>query len=417
MSKSSIGAVDWLSILFFIFLLGFGWLNIYSSTYDPNVVSSFFDISRFHGKQTLWIALCFALIIVIMATDAKFFERFSSIIYIACILLLLGLFPLGKTISGATSWYAVGSFTIQPSEFAKIGTALAIAKFISDIQTDLKSYKSLGYICLIIALPALLILAQPDAGSAMVFAAFLFPLHREGLTGYILFILFTIASLFIITLLFGVNWVVLGLFILAIAIYYFLRKQRGIILFLIGGFIMTAGYCYSVDFVFRNVFKQHHRDRFNIVLGKTKDIRGIGYNTNQSEIAIGNGRWLGKGWTEGSQTQGNFVPEQHTDYIFSAAGEEWGFVGSLLFVIAFLGLCLRVLHLAERQKSQFARVYGYGVASILFCHFIINIGMVIGIFPTVGIPLPFLSYGGSSLWAFTMLLFIFLKMDADRNKR
>ncbi len=416
-SKSSLGAVDWLSILFYIFLLVFGWINIYSTTYDPSQISSLFDISQLHGKQALFIALSFALGLIIMATDAKFFERFSSIIYILSVLLLLGLFPLGKTISGATSWYAIGSFTIQPSEFAKIGTALALAKFISDIQTDLKQITSLGYVALIIALPALLILAQPDAGSAMIFAAFLFPLYREGLTGYILFILFAVASLFIATLFFGVQRVVVGLFVLGIFVYYFLRKQRGILLFLISGFLAMAGYCYSVNFVFHNVFKQHHRDRFNIVLGKTKDTQGIGYNTNQSEIAIGNGRWFGRGWTEGSQTQGNFVPEQHTDYIFSAAGEEWGFVGSLLFVTAFLGLCLRVLYLSERQKSQFARVYGYSVASILFLHFLVNIGMVIGLLPTVGIPLPFLSYGGSSLWAFSMLLFVFLKMDTDRNKR
>ncbi len=416
MSKSSIGAIDWLSILFFLFLLAFGWVNIYSTTYNPDT-PAFFDLAQYSGKQFLWIGASLALIIVIISTDTRFFERFSSIIYLASLLLLVGLFPFGKTISGATSWYSIGSFTLQPSEFAKIGTALALSKYISDIQTDLKNLKSLGYIALIIAIPALLILAQPDAGSAMIFAAFLFPLHREGLTGYILFILFTIASLFILTLLFGVNWVVGSLFILGIIIYYFLKKQRGILLFLLGGFAAMSAYCYSVDFVFHNVFKQHHRDRFNIVLGKTKDTRGIGYNTNQSEIAIGNGRWFGKGWTEGSQTQGNFVPEQHTDYIFSAAGEEWGFIGSLAFIIAFLGLCLRVLHLAERQKSQFSRVYGYGVVSILFFHFLINIGMVIGLLPTVGIPLPFLSYGGSSLWAFTILLFVFLKMDADRNKR
>ncbi len=416
MAKSNIGAIDWLSIIFFTFLLFFGWVNIYSTTFSPEV-SSFFDLNQYSGKQAMWIGLSFVAIILIVATDTRFFERFSSIIYLASLLLLLGLFPFGKTISGATSWYAIGTFTIQPSEFAKIGTALALAKFISDIQTDLKSIKSLGYVSLIIIIPALLILAQPDAGSAMVFAAFLFPLHREGLTGYILFLLFAVATLFILTLLFGVHWIVLSLFVLGIVIYYFLRKQRGIVLFLLAGFAAMAAYCYSVDFVFHNVFKQHHRDRFNIVLGKTKDIRGIGYNTNQSEIAIGNGRWFGKGWTKGSQTQGNFVPEQHTDYIFSAAGEEWGFIGSLLFITAFLGLCLRVLFLAERQKSQFSRVYGYGVSSILFFHFLINIGMVIGLFPTVGIPLPFLSYGGSSLWAFTILLFIFLKMDADRNRR
>ncbi len=417
MAKSSIGAIDWLSILCFLFLLGFGWLNIFSTTHNPELETSFFDLSQSYGKQIWWIGTSFIIVVFIMATDAKFFERFSSVIYLFSLLLLIGLFPFGKTISGATSWYAIGSATLQPSEFAKVGTALALAKFISDIQTDLRSLKYLGYAILIIGIPALLIIAQPDAGSAMVFAAFLFPMHREGLTSYILFILFAVASLFVLTLLLGVYWVIGALFVVSIALYFFLRNQRGILLFLLSGFTVMSAYCFSVDFVFHNVFKQHHRDRFNIVLGKTKDTRGIGYNTNQSEIAIGNGRWLGKGWTQGSQTQGHFVPEQYTDYIFSAAGEEWGFIGSLCFVFAFLGLCLRLLFLAERQKSQFARVYGYGVTAILFFHFLINIGMVIGLLPTVGIPLPFLSYGGSSLWAFTILLFIFLKMDADRNKR
>jgi rod shape determining protein RodA len=362
----------------------------------------------------LFIILSVFLIIILLSLEAKFYERFSSIFYIISLISITGLFFFGKTINGATSWYAIGSFTFQPAEFAKVGTALALSKFISDIQTNIHSLSHQFQAFIIIALPAVIILMQPDAGSAMVYAAFFFPLYREGLSGGYLIVVVIGVLVFVFTLLFGPIWVSVGATIL-VALLFFLKKKRiaGLMASL-SLLIVAIALSFSVDYIFENIFEQRHRDRFNIVLGKEVDNRGIGYNTNQSEIAIGSGSWFGKGWTEGTQTKGNFVPEQHTDYIFSTVGEEWGFVGSAVVIFLFIFLILRVIHLAERQKSQFNRVYGYSVAGILFLHFFVNIGMVIGIFPTVGIPLPFFSYGGSGLWGFTILLFIFLKLDSDR---
>ena len=349
-----------------------------------------------------------------MAIEVKFYQRFSSVIYITALVLLAGLFVFGKTISGATSWYAIGSFRLQPSEFAKIATALALAKYVSDIQTNIKLFSHQFKAFIIIALPALLIVPQPDPGSAMVYAAFFFPLYREGISALYLVLALTGVLIFVGTLLIGPIWVTIAVVVLAALSFLLKKKKRpGIPLLL---FIVAAciGLSFSVNYIFNNVFEQRHRDRFNIVLGKEVDSRGIGYNTNQSEIAIGSGGWTGKGWTEGTQTKGHFVPEQHTDYIFSTVGEEWGFVGSGIVVLLFVCLLLRLIFLAERQKSQFNRIYGYSVVGIIFLHFMVNIGMVIGIFPTVGIPLPFFSYGGSGLWGFTILLFIFIRLDSDR---
>ena len=412
MSKS-ISQFDWLSILLYFLLVFIGWLNIYSASLD-DTATSFFDLDQIYGKQLLWIILSSFLILFLLSLEAKFYERFASIIYVAALFSILGLFFFGKTINGATSWYAIGGFTIQPSEFAKVATALALAKFVSDIQTNIKNLGDQFKAFIIIALPALIILPQPDAGSAMVYAAFFFPLYREGLSGVYLIAAGLGILVFVLTLLFNPFWVSGGTLAVILLFYYFRKKKRpgGIAYFSI--LLVAIALSFSVNYIFENVFEQRHRDRFNIVLGKEVDNRGIGYNTNQSEIAIGSGSWLGKGWTEGTQTKGNFVPEQHTDYIFSTVGEEWGFVGSAVVVLLFVFLMLRILHLAERQKSQFNRVYGYSIAGIFFIHFFVNIGMVIGILPTVGIPLPFFSYGGSGLWGFTILLFIFIKLDAER---
>ena len=403
---------DWLTILLYIALVSIGWVNIYSASLSDSA-SDFFDFNHIYTKQLLWICLSIILIIFILAIESKFYERFASIIYIASLVSLLGLFVFGKTIAGATSWYDFGGFSIQPSEFAKAATALALAKYVSDIQTYLQDFKNQMGAFLIIALPALFIIPQPDPGSALVYAAFIFPLYREGLHGVYLIFGFFATTLFVSTLAFGVAWVAPA--VLLIALLYFLknRKKRPNIIKYILIATSCIAFAFSVSYIFNNVFEQRHRDRFNIVLGKEVDAKGIGYNTNQSEIAIGNGGWLGKGWTQGTQTKGNFVPEQHTDYIFSTVGEEWGFLGSMLVVLLFIGLILRIVFLSERQKTQFGRVYGYSVASILFLHFFINIGMVTGIFPTVGIPLPFFSYGGSALWGFTILLFIFVKLDGS----
>ncbi|WP_283639953.1 rod shape-determining protein RodA [Mesonia mobilis] len=413
MNKST--GFDWISILLFLLLVAFGWVNIYSASLNDSA-QGFFDLSQTYGRQGLFIGLSVVLIIFILSVEAKFYERFSSVIYLASLLSLLGLFVFGKTISGATSWYAFGGFSIQPSEFAKAATALALAKYLSDIQTNIKSFKHQLGAFLIIILPALIIVPQPDPGSALVYAAFFFPLYREGLSGGYLLVGLSFISLFVFTLLFGAIWVSIGVVLLALAILFFNRKKKKKH---IGRYIAISAvsmlFAFSVNYIFHNVFEQRHRDRFNIVLGKEVDSKGIGYNTNQSEIAIGSGGWTGKGWTQGTQTKGNFVPEQHTDYIFSTVGEEWGFAGTATVVLLFIALLMRLIFLAERQKSKFSRVYGYSVVGILFIHFLVNIGMVIGIFPTVGIPLPFFSYGGSGLWGFTILLFIFIKLDSNRK--
>jgi len=413
MGKSS--EIDWITILLFLILVGFGWMNIYSASLN-DASNGFFDMSQTYGRQALFIGLSVLLIIFILSIEAKFYERFASVIYITSLLSLLGLFVLGKTISGATSWYSFGSFSLQPSEFAKAATALALAKYLSDIQTDIKLIKHQVGAFLIIFLPALIIIPQPDPGSALVYLAFFFPLYREGISGIYLLIGSSLISIFILTLLIGSIWVSLAVIALGILIFFFRRNKKKKYIsyyFLIATIAML--FSFSVNYIFENVFEQRHRDRFNIVLGKEVDSKGIGYNTNQSEIAIGSGGWTGKGWTQGTQTKGNFVPEQHTDYIFSTVGEEWGFLGSSILVVLFMCLFIRILFVAERQKSQFSRIYGYSVAGILFIHFLVNIGMVLGIFPTVGIPLPFFSYGGSGLWGFTILLFIFVKLDSNRK--
>lgn len=412
MSKSTV-SFDWITILLYILMVLFGWVNIYSASLGDNP-DSYFDFAEVYGKQAVWILLSIILIAIVLAIDSRFYQRFSSVIYIFALLSLAGLFVFGRTIAGQTAWYVIGGVSLQPSEFVKAATALAIAKYASGIQTNLKLFNHQLVAFLIIALPIFFILLQPDPGSALIYFAFIFPLYREGLhIAYILFG-FAMAILFVTTLVFGS--LVMSIVIVTICTVLFIMYRRKRLAFLkyLTLALVAIGFSLSVSFVFDNVMKQHHRDRFNIVLGQEVDARGIGYNTNQSEIAIGSGGWFGKGWTEGTQTKGQFVPEQHTDYIFSTVGEEWGFLGTSFVVLLFILMLLRLLHLSERQKSTFNRVYGYSLVGILFLHFFVNIGMVIGIFPTVGIPLPFFSYGGSGLWAFTILLFIFIKLDAER---
>jgi rod shape determining protein RodA len=405
--------IDWITVTIYIALVILGWMNIYSADMTSNS-DYYLDFNQNYGKQLLFIILNFFLIIVILTINAKFYEKFSSILFGLSLVLLAGLFIFGKTIAGQRCWYAIGGFTLQPSEFAKATTVLAIAKYLSDPQINLKNLNHQFQALLIMALPILLILPQPDPGSALIFVMLIFVLNREGLPSWYVWTGFIAVILFILSLVLQTKYIIIAAGIL-IAIHYFKSRKinRNIIasLMVLG---LTAGYVTSVDYVFNNVFKQHHRDRFNILLGKNVDNSGIGYNTNQSEIAIGSGGWFGKGYLEGTQTKGNFVPEQHTDYIFTTVGEEWGFLGTTFMVVLFAGLILRVIYLAERQKTKFSRVYGYGVAAILFTHFFVNISMVVGIFPTIGVPLPFLSYGGSSLWGFTILLFIFVKMDANK---
>lgn len=411
-SKTTTLRFDWLLILLYFALVFIGWLNIYSASLNDDA-TGYFDLSQIYGKQMLWIALSFILILFILAIDSKFYERFASVIYLISIVSLIGLFIFGKNIAGQTAWYSFGSFSIQPSEFVKATTALALAKYLSDIQTNLKEFRSQINAFLILTIPMLLILLQPDPGSVLIYLAFFFPLYREGLSGLYLTIGATAAILFVVTLYTDTWWIVtLGIIVIGAFAYFINGKRRPNLMKYILIILAGTAFTFSVDYIFDNVFKQHHRDRFNIVLGKEIDQRGIGYNTHQSEIAISNGGWFGKGWTEGTQTKGDFVPEQHTDYIFSTVGEEWGFIGSLAIILLFVGLISRIIVRAEKQKNQFARIYGYSAAAIIFVHFAVNISMVIGIFPTVGIPLPFISYGGSALWGFTILLFIFIKLDA-----
>ncbi|MEM8507988.1 MAG: rod shape-determining protein RodA [Bacteroidota bacterium] len=419
--RSVLRRLDWLTVLLYVILVFFGWTNIYSTTLIEST-TSLYDFSTLYGKQLFFATVSIGFIVIILSIESSFFERFASLFYIITILLLAGLFLFGKTIAGATSWYDLGFFNFQPSELGKLTAALAMAKYLSDIQTDLKKRKSQWYAILLLLIPIVLILPQPDPGSALVYFALFFVLFREGLPLQYLGFSILLILLFVTTLKFGVIWVCIGLGILTSLFFLFKRADIKVptfplLLFLIGCVIVSL----SVNFVYNNVFEQRHRDRFSLWLSLEKDPirleqikKTIGYNTYQAEKAIESGGFSGKGFLEGTRTKGDFVPEQHTDYIFSSVGEEWGFLGTTFIIILFTLLFLRLIHLAERQKRDFSRMYGYGVISILLMHYFVNIGMVIGLLPTIGIPLPFFSYGGSGLLFFTAMLFIFLKLDTAR---
>lgn len=412
--------LDWITIVLFLLLVGFGWVNIISASHvgeNPN----FFDMDQPYGKQFLFIILTLALIVIILSIEAKFYERFSSVIYLISILSLVGLFIFGKTVNGATSWYAFGGMTIQPSEFAKFATSLAVAKHISDIQTSMKSLQDQLKTIVIIIIPALLILLQNDAGSTIVYASFFFVFYREGIQQIYLILAAIVIVLSVITLKFGVVTASIVSLVFILGFYFLKKKKRPSILQNIVVLGLCIAFSFGIKMFYDNILKSHQKDRISLWLRLENDPEKLAemkktilYNLNESEKAISSGGLTGKGFLEGTRTTGKFVPEQHTDYIFSTVGEEWGFLGSALVVILFVGLLIRILYLAESQKSQFSRVYGYCVASILFIHFMINTGMVMGLIPTVGIPLPFFSYGGSGLWGFTILLFIFVKLDSNK---
>lgn len=411
---------DWVAILIYLLLVGFGWVNILSASHTGDV-GSYFDISQPYGKQAVFIVISLVLIVLILSFEAKFYERFSSIIYILSILSLLGLFIFGKTVSGATSWYGIGGFTIQPSEFAKVATALAVAKYISDMQTNMKTLKDQLRLFAIISIPAILILLQNDAGSTIVYASFFFVLYREGLPKWYLWVAIFLILVSILTLKFGVLPAVLITSSIVFLLYFFGSKKRPSLLQPIITIVVAIGLSFGVKHFYEGILKPHQQDRISLWLRLEKDPvklekmkKTILYNLNESEKAIGSGGFTGKGFMEGTRTVGKFVPEQHTDYIFSTVGEEWGFIGSAIVVLLFVLLIVRIIQKAELQKNQFSRVYGYGVASIFFIHFLINIGMVMGLIPTIGIPLPFFSYGGSGIFAYTILLFIFIKLDSNR---
>ena len=404
---------DWSSLGLCVILVCIGLVNIYSVLYNANDNSLALS---YIVKQVISLGLGIALIIIIQFLDTRFFERYSSIIYLLAIVSLLGLWLFGTEVSGAQSWYSIGGFSLQPSEFAKVAVALALAKHLGDFNTQIDRTRDYIGAFLILGIPAILTLFQPDAGTALVLLGFFLVLHAEGLPSFFLLILISLFVIFLSTLLVGIYWVMAAVFLFAI-LYIGLqskRKQKKAVFPTLVSVVLLCGFAYSVSYIFEEIFEQRHRDRFNILLGKEVDTQGIGYNINQSQIAIGSGRFSGKGFLEGTQTKGGFVPEQQTDYIFTTIGEEWGFVGSALVLILFLALILRIIRVAYKQKTTFARVFCLGFACTLFIHVAINLGMVVGLVPTIGIPLPLISYGGSSLLAFSVFLGIYLRIAYQR---
>lgn len=412
-AKNIFANIDTASVFLYILLISFGWLNIYASQYndDTNFV---IDFSSRYGKQLFFI--CFSLLIafLILIIDWKFFYSLSYIFYGIIVTSLILLLIIGGVTSGATSWFEIGNFKFQPSEFAKFATALALAKYFNMQHIKNKKFQTKFISYLIIIIPFLLIILQNDTGTALVYSSFILVLYREGLSANILIFLLIIGILFILTLL--IDKIILSIIftVLTIAIVFFLRKNKKDIIMILLGWILSLFFIFSVNYIFNNVLPPHQSKRINVLLGKDFDPYGAGYNLIQSKIAIGSGGFSGKGFLNGTQTRFDFVPEQSTDFIFCTIGEEWGFVGSFLFIMTFMGLVIRLIFLSERQRSNFSRIYGYSVACILFAHFVINLGMTIGLIPVIGIPLPFVSYGGSSLLGFTILLFIFLNLDSYR---
>lgn len=406
--------IDWLLVLGYFALVLLGWLNIYAAVYNEEA-SSIFDISQKYGKQLMWIGTSVILIIFILLVDSSIFQTLAYPIFIASMLSLVGVLLFGKEIAGARSWFAFGGFSLQPSEFAKFATSLAVARFLSSKGVNLATWGNRLSALALIMIPALIIIPQPDPGSALVYFSLLLVLYREGLSGNYIFLGFALVALFILSLLIDPLYLSIILGGLGALMMVLLRKNRGWMLRILAAVVLSVGFIQTVDYTFNNVLEDRHRNRINILLGKAHDPKGIGYNTAQSMIAIGSGGLTGKGYLEGTQTKYDFVPEQSTDFIFCTVGEEWGFLGSTAVIILFVLLFFRLIQVAERQKDTFARIYGYCVVSILFFHFAINIAMTIGLAPVIGIPLPFFSYGGSSLWGFTLLLWIFIKLDSHRK--
>jgi len=405
--------IDRTLVLLYLTLMLMGWVNIYAAVYN-NEHASIFDLSQSYGKQMLWILTSLAIALMVILTDAKFFNAFAYPIYGGTILLLIIVLFFGKEIAGSKSWFQIGEFRLQPAEFAKFATNLALAHFLSALDFDNRKRKSQIIPLIILAIPALLILLQNDTGSAIVYTSLALVLYRQGMPGSILLLGVATAILAIMALLFNQYIVIAVIGILLVGFIFFIRRTWQNIVKVIGIFVVASLFVLSVDYAFANVLEPHQKTRINVLLGKQIDLKGAGYNVNQSKIAIGSGGFWGKGFLNGTQTKFNFVPEQSTDFIFCTVGEEWGFVGSTIVILLFMALIVRIILMAERQRSDFSRIYGYGVASILFFHFFVNIGMTIGLMPVIGIPLPFFSYGGSSLWAFTILLFIFIKQDSNR---
>ncbi|MBK9045993.1 MAG: rod shape-determining protein RodA [Bacteroidia bacterium] len=412
--KSIFENIDWLIVGIYLVLVLIGWVNIYAAVYNEDH-KSILDISQNYGRQMIWIATSLVLAIFILVIDGKFFEAFAYPIYGFVLLILVAVLLFGREVAGSKSWFEIGAFRLQPAEFAKFATNMALAKYLSTVNINMKDFRTKLVAGTFIIIPIAMILLQNDTGSALVFCSFIFVLYREGLSQNVLIIGFFAVLLFVLALMVSkiiIVSVLAGIAVLAIAL---LRKTRKNIITISVILALAAGVVFSVDYFFHNVLEPHQKQRINVLLGKDTDLKGAGYNVNQSLIAIGSGGLTGKGFLNGTQTKFDFVPEQSTDFIFCTVGEEWGFLGSLVILGLFTALLYRILFIAERQKSDFTRIYAYGVASILFIHLMVNIGMTIGLLPVIGIPLPFLSYGGSSLWSFTILLFILVKLDSYRT--
>lgn len=408
--------LDWISISIWFVLCIIGWFNIRAAVYDP-AHPSLFNIETNYGKQAVYILSATILAFFILIIDFRFFISISPIAYLITTILLILVLIVGRSVGGNQAWIPLGSFRLQPAEFSKFATCLLLAYYMSEQAIrHLPGTKQLIIASLIILFPITLIMLQPDAGSALTFSALIFVLYREGYVGTPLLAYGALAiALFVLALLIN-HWVLIGILAgVAGLVFYFMRKRRKNIILLSLIFVLSSLYIFSVEFAYNDILQSHQRNRIDVILGKIDDPRGEGYNLNQSKIAIGSGQLFGKGYLQGTQTKFKFVPEQSTDFIFCTVGEEWGFIGSIVLISLYVTLLMRLIHLAERQRLAFARIYGYGVISILFFHFFINIGMTIGIIPVIGIPLPFISYGGSALWSFTILLFIFLKFDSSRK--
>jgi len=462
-----INNIDWLTVFLYLLLVIFGWLNIYAADYNEKS-ESIFDLTQQYGKQFIWICAAILLAISLFLIDEKFFFFFSYPIYALSVISLILVLLIGTKIHGSRSWFVFLGLMIQPSEFAKIATGLALAKFLSSYNFRIDSLRNLVIIFFIVCIPIGLTALQPDMGTALIFVCFLLVIFREGFSEILFIIGVLLIGLFFLTLLVDKLYILTGLLFVSFVALWFMRKKSSVFLFalliltvsagalfglnylfdwglgyfsiitggllisfpiflfyairkrmrniliLIGCFVVSILFTVSVDYIYHDVLQEHQQHRLNILLGIETDPLGHGYNVNQSKIAIGSGGFSGKGFLNGTQTKFNFVPEQSTDFIFCTVGEEWGFIGSFLVIGAFVLLLLRLIKIAERQRSDFSRIYGYGVIAILFIHFVINIGMTVGLLPVIGIPLPFFSYGGSSLWAFTILLFIMIRLDASR---
>jgi rod shape determining protein RodA len=406
--------IDWITLLLYYIFVIAGLFCIYASVYDENH-PLIWDSYKNYGKQLIWIGISFGISFLILIIDEKFFYAFAYPIYVIVMFLLVAVLILGTTVKGSTSWIEIGGFRMQPAEFAKFATALALAKYLSGFDKNFKKIKKDKLISIgIILLPMVIIILQNETGSALVFASFVLVLYREGLPGWILFLGLMLGIISIASLLVKPIYIIAALVVLAGIFLLLVRRTKQLILITIGIIILASAMVSSIDYVFNNIMQPHQRTRINVLLGKEVDLKGAGYNVHQSKIAIGSGGLWGKGFLQGTQNKFRFVPEQSTDFIFCTIGEEYGFAGSALFIVLYMLMLWRLLFMAERQRNKFNRIYGYSVAVILFFHFFVNVGMTLGLMPVIGIPLPFFSYGGSALLSFTILLFIFIRLDANR---